>query len=80
MGSTCSLKIKDEIKYRRSKANEWKCAQCINSVHIKIRGIGNEDLGFQYRCKLMGLGASKRYRIQPDHTCDRWANGFIFST
>jgi hypothetical protein len=69
--------MKDKIGYRRAKANDLKCGGCINAMHVKIYGIGHEDLGNQYRCTLMGLGASRRYRIYPDHTCNNVVKGDI---
>jgi hypothetical protein len=37
---------------------------------MRIIGIGDADLGLQYRCVLMGCGASVRYRVNPDYICD----------
>lgn len=72
MGSLPRLKVKTELNYR--KGPTWKgCSQCNFAYHFKVRGIGDKDLNrIELRCKLIGEGESRRYRILPDHICDRF--------
>jgi hypothetical protein len=65
------MKKKIAVNYRKGKKNDVKCSRCISSIFKEIKGIGFGSLGFQWRCKELGLDAGMNYRIQPGNTCDR---------
>lgn len=69
MGST-RLKLKDRVNYRRAHKGETHCDECVQYRLKQIMGIGGDDLGLQERCTFFGYGASRKYRISMDHTCD----------
>lgn len=67
MGSA-RLKIKIELNYR--KGPTWKnCGDCNHFVNeYEVPGCPGP------RCKIIGLNHSAKYRIRPDHICDRHDN------
>ena len=71
MGSV-RLKTKDLHGYRKSRKGEDRCRTCAHFVYVKIHGIGNADLGKQFRCRIMGLNPSIKYRVRPDHVCNEF--------
>ena len=71
MGSL-RLKAKDHLGYRKAHKGQGTCGGCVNSRYTRIIGIGQADLGMQYRCTIMGCNASIRYRISPDYTCNEF--------
>lgn len=63
------LKKKTELNYRRGYS--WRyCAECNHFVTMEIKGINDEDLGTQPRCRIIGLNAGRMYRIHPASICD----------
>lgn len=73
MGALPRLKKKDELHYRKGSTNESKnCRFCVNIVKgFEVKGIGGPGaIALENRCKIMGLNASRRYRINTDFTCD----------
>lgn len=72
MGALSRLKKKIELRYRKGSTSEnLNCRYCVNFLAAqKITGIGGAYLRTEGRCTIMGLGASIKYRIRPDHTCD----------
>jgi len=73
MGSTRS-KVKTELNYR--KGPTWKnCGDCNHFIRkFQVCGIGGVHLRTEGRCKIIGLDSSVKYRIRPDHICDRHDN------
>lgn len=79
MGSV-RLKIKTELNYR--KGPTWKsCGDCNHFIRdFEVHGIAvfgsdkGQVLRIEPRCKIMGLGNSIKYRVRPDHICDRHDN------
>lgn len=71
MGST-KLKKKEVLRYRKGSTSEnLNCRYCVNYLaDQEITGIGGVHLRTEDRCKIMGLGTSIKYRVQPDHRCD----------
>lgn len=71
MGST-KLPKKVELRYRKGSTNESRnCEFCLTFLRDqKIMGIGGAHLRTEGRCTIMGLGASIKYRIRKDYTCD----------
>lgn len=74
MGSPKRLKIKDDLNYRKGSTAHY-CSHCNNYTEVEIFGCGGNPLGKQPRCKLIGVDKnSRRYRINPNHICDRYDN------
>ncbi len=66
------LKIKVDLKYRKGSTSEHlNCGYCEQFVkEHPVRHLGGEIAGHEPRCKVIGLGNSRRYRIRADHRCD----------
>lgn len=66
---TAKLKKKSELNYRRGYT--WRhCSDCNHYVTMAIKGINDEDLGTQPRCRIIGLKAGRMYRVHPASICD----------
>jgi hypothetical protein len=67
MGSQ-GLKKKATLNYRKASKADGNC-RCQSCAHYRhdclITGIGGVFLGYQDRCALFCLDASRRYRIRP---------------
>lgn len=59
--------------YRKARKGQNNCGECASVRKVKIPGIGNADLGEQYRCVYLGLKSSAKYRVRPDHVCNEFA-------
>ncbi len=69
MGSPPRLREKILRRYRKGSTNEFvNCGNCNNLVKVTFRR-GGAEIG-EWRCKLFGLNASRRYRVRTDYTCD----------
>ena len=66
------IKIDNKVKTasHTQKQDKKTCAFCTNSEKIDIGG--QKEL----RCKLIGTGINRKYRISPKDTCDKY-NGSI---
>ena len=67
------LKKKIELRYRKGSTDDSQnCSHCEHFVkEHPIRHLGrNEIVAHEPRCKVIGLGNSRRYRIRADHRCD----------
>lgn len=73
MGSMPRLKIKDEIRYRKGSTHE--SSNCKACKYFKAQSItisySSGDHHIEDRCTIVGMASSARYRVRPDHTCDR---------
>lgn len=67
-----NLKIKDQIRYSR-KHPRGKCGTCNELIpDVQLLGFaGVGVIGRECRCRVIGLGSSRLYRIDPTAGCDR---------
>jgi hypothetical protein len=69
MGSLPRLGVKTLRRYRKGSTNEyWNCGNCENLVKVTFNR-GGAEIG-EWRCKLFGLNAGRRYRVRTDYTCN----------
>ena len=70
MGSV-RLKAKDIHNYRKAGIINRNCGRscedCRYFVYMSIIGMDESDL---YRCSVMGIKSSRKYRIRKDHICN----------
>jgi len=67
------LQKKIDLRYRRGSTCETlNCGWCEHYVkNHPVRHLGGEEVvGHEPRCRVMGLENSIRYRIRADHRCD----------
>jgi hypothetical protein len=69
-----TLKIKKNIHYRKRTAKDGgTCRSCRNFIEMQlIRGIGGRPLRYESRCKAIGIGDGRAYKVDANHTCDYW--------
>lgn len=68
------LKIKNELRYRPGPTSGG-CSDCDHYVaRFQVRKTDATPLAIEPRCRLIGMGNSRRYRINPGHICDHFDN------
>lgn len=78
MGALQRLKIKDEIRYRKGSTCESVNCKACRSFRKDWYRFRNNPAGpdiIESRCEVIGLKGGARYRVRPDHTCDRQVMG-----
>lgn len=76
MGKTMfpAIERKKELNYRRGPTWGY-CSQCneyVGSFYINDRS--GVTVAIEPRCRIIGLGDNRLYRITPNNICDRYDN------
>ena len=68
------LKIKTELNYRRG-GTARNCGGCDHFVNeFQVMSCNGNPLNVEPRCKVIGPGNSRKYRINQKNVCDRHTN------
>lgn len=68
-----SLPLKTDLRYRLAGVKADHCRRCNHYIErLRVIGPRPHEAGFHPRCRVLGLRAQARFKVYPDHVCDRF--------